>query len=247
MLKLYNHPISTCSQKVRVVLAEKGLDWENRYVALENEEHLQGWYLDLNPNGVVPTLVHDGAAIVDSSVINEYLEDVFPERPLRPADPVTRARMRAWRQYIDEVPTAAIRYSSFNKFFVRSYARFSPDEFAERAAARPLRKHFYQRMGQTGFSEAEIQASHEQLRSAIQRMDRSLRDGPWLVGAMFTLADVSILPTIVRLEDLGLTDLWSDLPRVADWYARIQARPSFALAYYQGTRQLGPFARPVGI
>jgi hypothetical protein len=56
-------------------------------------------------------------------------------------------------------------------------------------------------------------------------MDQALASGPWLVDGQYSLADVSITPTMVRMEDLGLSDMWTDLPRVKEWYARIQARP----------------------
>ena len=124
-LELYNAPVSTCSQKVRMVLSEKGLPWIDRTILFERGDHLAEWYLKINPNGVVPTLVHDGHIIADSSVINEYIEDVFPEKPLRPSKPISLAHMRMWRQYIDEVPTEAIRYPSFNAHFVRITAHMS--------------------------------------------------------------------------------------------------------------------------
>ena len=69
MLTLYNNAYSTCSQKVRLVLAEKSLEWEDRQINFSKNEHIAPEYLKLNPNGVVPTLVHDGAVIIDSSVI----------------------------------------------------------------------------------------------------------------------------------------------------------------------------------
>jgi glutathione S-transferase len=108
MLKLFHANHSTCSQKVRVCLAEKGLEWESQIINLATNEHLSPEYLALNPNGVVPTLIHDGAVITDSGVICEYLEDVFPEVPLLPAEPVDRAKARSWIRYFDEVPTAAL-------------------------------------------------------------------------------------------------------------------------------------------
>ena len=77
------------------------------------------------PEWVLPALVHDGRTILDSSVINEYLEDVFPERSLWPRDAVEVAHMRAWRQFIDEVPTVAIRYPSFNAAFVHIWSDMS--------------------------------------------------------------------------------------------------------------------------
>ena len=82
MLELYNFPMSTCSQKVRIVLAEKGLDWVDHRI--ESGDHLKPGYLQLNPNGVVPTLVHDGVPIIDSSVICEYLDEVFPQSSTTP-------------------------------------------------------------------------------------------------------------------------------------------------------------------
>jgi glutathione S-transferase len=235
-LALYNAPGSTCSQKVRLALAEKQLDWQDCRVDLRANEHLEDWYLALNPNGVVPTLVHDGRAIVDSSVINEYLEEVFPSRPLMPADPYDRARMRAWRQYIDEVPTVAIRVPSFNAFILQGWSGMSDEAYAAAVEKRTVRRHFYRRMGRAGFSAADVAESLERLADALDRMERSLADGPWLLGEQLTLADISLVPTVVRLDDLALSHLWSGLPRVADWYGRIRGRPSFALAFYEGSR-----------
>src|ERR1700709_1196478 len=102
-LELYHAAYSTCSQKVRLVLAEKGLTFESHLVNLAAKEHLTPEYLSLNPNGVVPTLVHDGRAVCDSSVIADYLDDVFPDPPLTPPTAYDRARMRAWARYFEEV------------------------------------------------------------------------------------------------------------------------------------------------
>ena len=75
MLELYTHPMSPCAQKVRLVLAEKNLDWVKHHVSLPDKENLRPEYLKLNPLGVVPTLVHDGRTVIESSIICEYLED----------------------------------------------------------------------------------------------------------------------------------------------------------------------------
>jgi glutathione S-transferase len=125
LIELYNSRVSTCSQKVRMALWEKEISWQDQPIVFQKNDHLSDWYLAINPNGVVPALVHDGKTIIDSSVINEYLEDVFPERSLRPRDAVEVAHMRAWRQFIDEVPTVAIRYPSFNAAFVHIWSDMS--------------------------------------------------------------------------------------------------------------------------
>jgi len=240
MIELYNSPVSTCSQKVRMALSEKNLPWTDCIILFARGDHLSDWYLELNPNGVVPTLVHDGKVIIDSSVINEYLDDVFPEQPLRPSKPHELAQMRAWRQYIDEVPTAAIRYPSFNAFLVPMWSTMTDEQFRAFAERQPLRKHFYLKMGRTGFAKNEVDAAVEQLRQTVERMEGSLSQTRWLANDMFTLADVSIMPSVVRMEDLGLAHLWTDLPRVGDWYRRLQQRRAFAQTYYPGTRTLGP-------
>lgn len=236
MLELYNSAISTCSQRVRQALHEKGLEWTDRQLMFDKNEHLKPEYLKLNPNGLVPTLVHDGKAIPDSSVIMEYLDDVFPAKPLRPSDPYEISRMRAWVQYIDEVPTPATRYPSFHMVFGKRLRSLSREQMVSVAAPRPLRKHFFLQMGPNGFSQELLDAAMEQLNQSFDRMEESLAEGPWMLGKMFTIVDISLLPTVVRMEDLGLKHFYQDRPRVAAWYRRIQERPSFAAAYYPASR-----------
>lgn len=235
-LVLFNAAYSTCSQKVRFVLHEKGLPFDDVILDFRTNEHLAPDYLKLNPNGVVPTLVADGRPVIDSSVICEFLDETHPGVPMTPADAFERADMRAWLRYIEEVPTKAIRFPSFQNVFRERFAGLSAQDFDAAARARPLRTAFYRRMGRSGFSDAEMDASYRELRQTVERMDRRLDDGPWLCGEMLTLADICVLPTVDRMDDLGLAHLWEDLPRVADWYARIRARPAYAATFYAGAR-----------
>ena len=109
MLDLYHNGVSTCSQKVRMVLAEKALDFVSHLVDLIKGEQHDPAYVKLNPNHVVPTLVHDGAVLIESSLINEYLDDVFPDVPMRPADALGRhAAGRAARQGNDAEGAAMV-------------------------------------------------------------------------------------------------------------------------------------------
>ncbi len=238
MLKLYHANHSTCSQKVRLCLAEKGLDWESELVNLATNEHLTPEYLALNPNGVVPTLIHDGAVITDSGVICEYLEEVFSDVPLLPSEPTERAIVRAWIRYLDEVPTAAVRVPSFNMAFLPRYDGLDDDAFQkEQADIRPLRKHFYEKMGRKGFDDTEVDNALEQLSATISRMEARLQDNPWLSGAELGLADFIAAPLMDRLDDLNLEELWQkSSPKVTDWFERLRSRPSFAKAFYPKSR-----------
>lgn len=238
MLELYNFPPSTCSLKVRLSLAEKGLEWEDHRLDSRNNDHLTPEYLKLNPNGVVPTLVHDGVPIIDSSVILEYLEDVFPEPSLSPVGAVEKARMRSWLRFFDEKPTPAVRYPSFQMVLIKGFQKLSPDDFEHATKRRPLKTDFYTRMGQDGFSEYEMNKAVEDIRLTVDRMEAALVDGgPWLMGAQFTIADICVAPLIDRMEDLGYEALWEENhPNVTDWLARIKQRPSYGEAFYEGAR-----------
>ena len=240
MLELYNFSQSTCSLKVRICLAEKRIDWVDRRLVSKNQDHLKDWYLKLNPNGVVPTLIHNGESVFESSVIAQYLDDVFPQNPLSPPDALGIARMRSWLAFVDAVPTPAVRYPSFQYGgLLFKFQAMTPDEFAESVRQRPLKAAFYTRMGQTGFSDEEIAKALDDIRKTAARMDAMLdqNGGPWLLGEQFTLADVCVAPLLDRMEDLCFAYLWDeDYPRVSAWLARMQARPSCQEAYYEGSR-----------
>ena len=161
MLVLYHASHSTCSQKVRMVLHEKNVAFEEVRIDLGKKEQLNPDYLALNPNGVVPTLVDDGIPIIELSVICEYLDEKYPQNPLVPGDLVPRARMRAWMHYIEEVAVAAIRVPSFNRAFLYRFKGQDQEQFEKHEIGpRPVRKELFQRMGSPkGFSRKDVDKS----------------------------------------------------------------------------------------
>ena len=151
---LYNAPQSTCSQRVRFVLNAKQLPFEEKKLDLLAGDQLEPGYLALNPNGVVPTLDHDGEIVTDSSVIIEYLDEIAPQpQSFTPEAPVARAKMRALMRFIDEMPAAAVRVPTFNLAFLPRFAAMSEEEFLAFADSKPLRKEFMLAMGRKGFPE----------------------------------------------------------------------------------------------
>ena len=234
--KLYNAPQSTCSQRVRFVLNAKHLPFDEVKLNLLDGDQLKPDYLKLNPNGVVPTLDHDGAIVTDSTVITEYLDEVVPENSYTPENPVTRARMRALMHFMDEMPAASVRVPTFNLAFLPKFQAMSREDFVAMAMSKPLRKEFMLAMGQTGFPKAEMDAALARLRRSYERMDREieLSGGPWLLGKDMSLADVAAMPALVRMYDLNYAD-WQDLPRVITWFDNVRAHPSFVPTYYHGS------------
>jgi len=235
---LYNSPQSTCSQRVRFVLNAKAQPFDETRLDLLAGDQLKPDYLALNPNGVVPTLVHDGNIVIDSTVIIEYLDEVVPETAnFTPRDPVKRAAMRSLMRFIDEMPAAAVRVPTFNLAFQPRFAAMSEEEFVAFAESKPLRKEFMMAMGRYGFPQKEMDGALGRLRRSYERMDASIEDsgGPWLFGRDITLADVSVMPALVRMADLGREGDWVDLPRVVKWYELIRAHAAFKPTYYPGS------------
>jgi glutathione S-transferase len=157
-----------------------------------------------------------------------------------PEDIVARARMRAWMHYIEEVAVPAIRVPSFNRAFLYRFDGLDQTRFeAEQVKVRKVRKELFQRMGSPrGFSREQVDRALAELGETCRRMDEAVaKRGPWLMGEQFTLADVMVMPSIDRLNDLGLSNVWEGkYPGVSAWYALLQARPSFRATYYPGTR-----------
>ena len=235
---LYNAPQSTCSQRVRFILNAKALPFEEKKLDLLAGDQLKPDYLALNPNGVVPTLDHDGSIVIDSAVIMEYLDEVAPApTSFTPRDPVARARMRALMRFIDEMPAAAVRVPTFNLAFLPRFAAMSEEEFTAFAESKPLRREFMLKMGRKGFPEKDMQEALARLRRTYLRMDAEIEHsgGPWLLGKEISLADVAVMPALVRMADLGRDGDWADLPRVARWFDAIRAQEAFKPTYYPGS------------
>ncbi|HEY5305254.1 MAG TPA: glutathione S-transferase family protein [Pseudolabrys sp.] len=234
--KLYNAPQSTCSQRVRFVFNGKKIPFDEVRLNLLEGDQLKPEYLKLNPNGVVPTLDHDGDIVIDSTVITEYLDEVAPQASFTPESPVERAHMRALMHFIDEMPAAAVRVPTFNLAFLPSYQKMSREAFVAMAESKPLRREFMTAMGQTGFPQAEMDAALARLRRTYERMDAQIANsgGPWLLGKKISLADVAVMPALVRMHDLNLPG-WHDLPRIVTWFDNIRAHPAFKPTYYPGS------------
>lgn len=235
--KLHNAPQSTCSQRVRYVLNAKRLAFEEVKLDLFAGDQLKPEYLALNLNGVVPTLQDGDAVITDSAVIMEYLDETRPDPGFTPTDPVRRAAMRSMIHFIDEVPTPAVRVPSYNIAFLPHFQAMTEEEFLAVCEAKPLRREFLMKMGRTGFPKSEMDEATGRLRRGVDRMADWLlaSGGPWLMGVEQTLADIAIMPVLVRLDDIGLASLWAEHPQVADWLGAIRATPAFASTYYHGS------------
>ncbi len=234
MLELYHSPMSPCAQKVRTVLAEKGLEWKSHHLDLRGTgDKLRPEYLKLNPNGVVPTLVDDGRVIIESTVINEYLDDAFPRPALRPADAVDRARMRLWTKRMDDGGHDAVGVLSFATATRHTMLEKSPDELEAHLnrIPEPGRREWQRQTIAMGIEAPAVAVALALYETLLHDMEETVADGPWLAGDGFSLADAAIAPYVTRLDYLQMSGLWTaDRPLVTAWYERVRARPSYTEA-----------------
>ncbi len=236
MLELYHSWGAVCGKKVRLVLAEKGLAFEHHLLDMTKFEQFNEDYLKLNPNGYVPTLVHDGAVIIESSVIMNYLDDAFPDLPLKAGSPAERARINYHIKMIDEKYHTSINAVTFTTTSEIRFGGWSEEKIDEKANLIPDASRRTQRKNtaKLGLDAPEAKPSIKLLDKMISEMERDLAHGPWIGGANYSLGDAALTPYLARLQELCLLELWEDSrPRMFDWWGRIQARPSYDEVFIQ--------------
>jgi glutathione S-transferase len=233
MLYLYQGSTSVCSVKVRLALEEKGLPFEGEILDLQRGDQHRPDYARLNPNEVVPTLVHDGKVLVESTLIIEYLDEAFPAPPLMPTDPVLRHQARLFMKKIDDYLHAACSTLTFATANRKVLIQKSPEELAAHLAKIPNPDYRErQRLSITqGLAAPHVAQALKNYDKYVGDMEVALSGHPYLAGARYSLADAATTPYIFRAAAIGLDGLWLDRrPKVTAWYERIRARPSFQKA-----------------
>jgi glutathione S-transferase len=228
-LALYHNDMSTCAQKVRLMLAEKGLEWESRHLDLRAGEHQQDWYVKLNPRAVVPTLIDGDIAVPESNVINEYLDERFPDPPRKPADPLGRARMRLWTKQLDEgVHDAGIAVLSFGVAFRHQYiSRGEAGQQMLESIPDPVKRERRRDVIEKGLDSPFFKTAIARLLTLYGDMDNALAGHSWLAGDQYSIADAAFTPYVVRLDHLDIMGLLEPTPRTANCYRLINARRIF--------------------
>ena len=223
---------SSASRRVRLCLAEKSLDYESRIIDMVKGEQHSPEYLAMNPNGVVPTLLHGSRVLYESSVIAEYLDETFPAAPIRPADPYQRAIMRNFVRWIDEhcLPKLIVFNWSISMQPVANH--WSAEELEQRLARIPshARREAWTRVARKPYTDEEKAEAMRGLLTLLDRIDCMLTDGgDWLLKERYSLADIAATPFVMRIDELDPSAL-AKHPRAAGWWARTRGRPSFARA-----------------
>lgn len=225
-LHLWHGAMSNCSQKVRLVLAELGLDFESHLMNLQDGDHATEEFQQINPNGMVPALIHDGKSIVETADIVDYLDSEFGGGALQP-----HHFESAISEHVVQANEAqvALKYCTFEFFF--NHAPRHTEETYQRIVqglkSKYLRDFWHE--FRKGFSRDRVRSMVWSAHTDFERLEAKLAGGrTWLVGNDFSLADIAWIPNYHRFELLRWP--FGSYPRLAEWFDRASARSSYLVA-----------------
>ena len=231
MITLYQFGNSVCCQKVRIVLFLKQLAWQSQEVNLFLNEQYSPEYLKLNPSGVVPTLVDDGDAVIESTLICEYLDEKYTDPPLMPDGPSERANVRRWSKLVDEGLHEGISAISFSATFRERMKGQTEAQRQQRYnnIGDPKRGDLFRLTYEHGAKARPVVYAVAAYEKMFKRLEDALQDGrTWITGDAPSLGDIALMPYIARLHFLGLLQVWiSDRPNILRWWNMVQEWPGY--------------------
>ncbi len=227
---------SSCSQKLRVFLNLKGIDWQSHPIDLPTYENMQPWFLGINPRGLVPVLVHDGAVHIESNDIIQYLEQKFPSPRLIPAGHETE--VASLLHHEDDLHLD-LRTLSFRFVFAPPgppKPAAALDSYVANGAGtvggvadreKQVQIEFWQRAAKEGFTDERARASALRFRAEFDALERRLAQQPYLMGESLSVLDIAWLIYEHRLSLAGYP--FARLhPHVQAWADKLRAMPAFA-------------------
>lgn len=227
MLKLYHAEPVANSMKCLICLKEKGLEFDSHYVDLLSFEQHEPWFVKINPNGQVPVLDHDGSIITESTVINEYLEDVFPDVSLRPEDARERAQMRIWSKFVDEYFSPALSMIGWHVMVRKVAQSLDKDELEKVLERIPLKEQRdkWATVAGESFTEGQLADSRRRIGISIERLEERLRNNEWIAGGSYSLADVNSYSFVAGVPRLAPEHMnGKDTPRAMEWLEKMKGR-----------------------
>ncbi|WP_438009358.1 glutathione S-transferase N-terminal domain-containing protein [Sorangium sp. So ce321] len=210
-MKIYGNPMSTCTQKALIVLAEKGHDAQLVTVDLMKGEQKQPEHLARHPFGVVPVLDDDGFILFESRAIMRYLDQSLSGLSLTPGDPKGRGLMEQWI-------SAEQSYFSPHVLKIMYQCIFGP-------------------MRGTPPDQAIVDQAKSDIKKAFGVADTTLAKQEYFVGSGFSLADVTWMPYMQYLFIAGVGDIVAEHQHVNAWWKRASARPSWVKVARQASPQ----------
>ena len=229
-LTLYHGTTSVCAAKVRLAFEEKGMAYDGPILDLQRGDQHDPDYVKLNPNAVIPTLVHNDRVIVESTVICHYIDEAFDGPPLMPSEPLERAKARVWMKKVDEYLHPGVGVLTFATANRKALLSKTPEEREAHfnRMPDPARRARQQQVVEHGLAAPMVVDAVKAYDRELGRLEETLGDAPYIAGRTWSLADAALTPYINRLSLLAIAPLWERTrPRITAWFERIKERPSF--------------------
>ena len=224
-LHLYHGDISNCTMRVRMTLIEKGLDWTSHHLDLRKKENISEDHFGINPNGLVPTLVHDGVVHIESNDKIDYLDRAFPEPPLRASG--NEGEMLEWLRLAWSVHVPAIKPFVYATMIQKKVKKTAEEQrkYDSLQKNEELKDFHSKHAGSAAFEEEDLVRSKEILADCFGRLDAALDGKDWIMGDRFTLADISWIPVFFVLTGCGYPfDVYRNITR---WAKSFNDRKSY--------------------
>ncbi len=233
---LFHFMSSSCSQKTRIFLTEKGVEWESHPINLPAHENFTDWYLGINPRGLVPTLVHDGDVHIESNDIMRYIDDTFDGPKLFPQDEASLAYALASAKHEDDLHLC-VRALTFRYMAPNELLRKDPDalDVYEKAGSgqvngeadthKAVEVDFWRKMAVDGIPTEQAIAAVEAFETAFIELNGRLEKHEWMMPEGFSVLDIIWWISVHRLKFLGYP--MERFPALDAWYAALAERPHF--------------------
>ncbi len=229
-MRLYHGITSVCSIKVRIGLAEVGLDYDSQTLNLQQGDQHDADYVALNPDAVVPTLVDGDLVLVESSLILEYLDREYNNGQLMPSGRAAEAAARHWLLKCLAIHDAINSLTFSTAFRDRTLANKSAEEIAASLARMPdpVKRLKRKDLLENGLNSVHVSQALRILRRTFAEMDAALERSGWISGPDFGISDIALVSYVDRLERLGFGGMLEEpAPRIAGWLSAMQARASY--------------------
>lgn len=241
MLALYHWEPNANSGKPMLALAEKGVEFESRYLDLLNFDQHKPEYLKINPNGTIPAMVHDDLMLTESTAIMEYVDAAFPGPPLRPRTPLERWRMRWWMKFFDQYFGPSLSMIGWSIFVGPSVRSRDPEQLKAAIERIPLkeRRIAWSKAIYGTFSPEELAESRRRAIFGVGEIEAALTRHPWIAGASYSLADMNGFNMLYAVP-LSLPEHCNDqaTPHILEWLRRIYERPATQKVWSMGHTQM---------
>jgi glutathione S-transferase len=224
-LHLFHFSTSNCSMRIRIQLAEKGIEWTDRYMDIRAQKNLTPEYFAIHPQGLVPAIIHDGVIVYESADILLYIEEVFPGPSLIPEGAEAQAEMHEWLEFTRAQHVSAIKTWAYGRNRKPTKTAESMPVF-ERLQKDPELLEFHRMtMSEDYIPEERIKSAEEVLLDRFARIDAMVSDKPFMQGDAPTLADVAWIPQYALLQRNDFP--FEQFPNVMAWVNRWKQRPSY--------------------